>query len=156
MFSSRRVRRRSVLRLAALSPFALLAACSGSSKAAAPPKQEPGLTLEEATPVPTATAVPPIPTPQPFVVAVGEQRRMMMAGSPQETPLYVYGSGRPGKVVMVLGGVHGNEPGGWQAAERLQTTFRPAQGAFIVIPRANRQATLAFDRTGGIGDLNRL
>ena len=57
---------------------------------------------------------------------------------------------------MVLGGVHGNEPGGWLAAERLQTAFRPAQGAFLIIPRANKQATFAFDRTGGIGDLNRL
>ena len=156
MLSSRRVRRRSLLRLAALSPFALVVACSSSTKAAAPPKQEPGLTVEEATPIPTATSVPPTPTPQPFVVAESDQRRMMMAGSPQETPLYIYGSGRPGKVVMVLGGVHGNEPGGWQAAERLQATYRPAQGAFLVIPRANKQATFAFDRTGGIGDLNRL
>ena len=156
MPASRRIRRRSLLRLAALSPFALAAACSSASKAAEPPKQQPqGLTLEEATPVPTATAVPPTPTPPPFVVAEGEQRRMMMAGSAQETPLYVYGSGRPGKVVMVLGGVHGNEPGGWMAAERLQTSFRPASGAFLVIPRANKQATLAFDRTGGLGDLNR-
>jgi hypothetical protein len=146
-----------LLRLAALSPFALVAACSGSSKAAAPPKQEPGVTVDEPTPVATATAttVPPTPTPPPFVVAEGEQRRMMMAGSPQETPLYVYGSGRPGKVVMVLGGVHGNEPGGWLAAERVQASFRPANGAFLVIPRANKQATFAFDRTGGVGDLNR-
>jgi hypothetical protein len=80
----------------------------------------------------------------------------MMEGTAQETPLYIYGSGRPGKVVMVLGGVHGNEPGGWGAAERVQASFRPANGAFLVIPRANRVATVAFDRTGGVGDLNRL
>ena len=157
MLSSRRVERRSLLRLAPLLPLALVAACSGSSKAAAPPRQEPGLTVEEATPVPTATAsaVPPAPAPPPFVVAEGEQRRMMMSGSAQETPLYIYGSGRPGKVVIVLGGVHGNEPGGWLAAERLQQTFRPANGAFLVVPRANKLATFAFDRTGGLGDLNR-
>jgi hypothetical protein len=56
---------------------------------------------------------------------------------------------------MVLGGVHGNEPGGWLAAERLQANFRPTQGAFLVIPRANKIAVNAFDRTGGQGDLNR-
>jgi hypothetical protein len=158
MLSSRRVGRRGLLRLAALSPLAALVAACGGSSSAAPSRQEPGLTVEEATPVPTATYVPPAPQPAapPFVVAAGEERRMMMAGTAQETPLYVYGSGRPGKVVMVLGGVHGNEPGGWLAAERVQTTFRPAQGAFLIVPRANRVATIAFDRTGGVGDLNRL
>jgi len=144
------------LRFAALSPLAaLVAACSGSSQAAAPPKQEDALRPEEATPVPTATPAPPAPPP--FVVAEGEQRRSMLAGTPQETPLYIYGSGRPGKVLLVLGGVHGNEPGGWLAAERVQATFRPAQGAFLVIPRANKLAVNAFERTlPSLGDLNRL
>ena len=42
-----------------------------------------------------------------------------MAGTPYETPLYIFGSGQPGEIITVLGGVHGNEPGGWLAAERI-------------------------------------
>jgi hypothetical protein len=80
-----------------------------------------------------------------------------MAGTPQETPLYVFGSGQPGPVLAVLGGVHGNEPGGWLAADELLETFRPATGAFLVIARANRLATQQFVRTtDDLGDLNRL
>jgi hypothetical protein len=146
-----------VLRLAALSPVAALAAaCGGSSKLEIPaPPQDPELTIESATPQAAPPSLSPAAAQQPFVVPAGEDLRVMMAGTPQETPLYIYGTGRPGKVVMVLGGVHGNEPGGWLAAERVQQTFRPAVGAFLVIPRANRLATIAFTREGGQGDLNR-
>jgi hypothetical protein len=152
----RRIGRRKLLRLAALSPLGALAVACGGSDRPRILREEPEL-IEEATPQPQATPGPVTTTPQPFVVAEGEQRRMMMQGTPQETPLYVYGSGRPGKAVMVLGGVHGNEPGGWLAAERVQETFRPATGAFLVIPRANRVATNAFERTlPNLGDLNRL
>ena len=98
----------------------------------------------------------PTPAPPPFVVAEGEQGRLLMAGTPQETPLYVFGSGRPGTILMVLGGVHGNEPAGWLAAERLVDSMRPTDGAVLVIPRANRQADAAFVRTTiELGDLNR-
>src|SRR5687768_17502709 len=149
--SHRFSRRRLLAGLAAL-PAAFVLACSSSSKKLPTQLTERVVPMPELPP--TAT---PTPTPEPpFVVAPGEERRLLMAGTPQETPLYIYGSGRPGKVLMVLGGVHGNEPGGWLAGDRLQTSFRPAQGAFLIIPRANRLATIAFDRTGGQGDLNRL
>jgi hypothetical protein len=159
MAFKRRVGRRKLLRLAALSPLGVIAACGASGKMKpSQPVAEPEALVEEVTPpAPNATPGPVTTTPQPFVIAQGEQRRLMMEGTPQETPLYVYGSGRPGKTVMVLGGVHGNEPGGWLAAERVQQTFRPATGAFLIIPRANRVATNAFERTlPSLGDLNRL
>lgn len=80
-----------------------------------------------------------------------------MAGTPYETPMWVYGSGQLGKIVFAMGGVHGNEPGGWQAAERLQASFRPSRGAFIVVPRANKVPIQYFERTlPELGDLNRL
>ena len=80
-----------------------------------------------------------------------------MQGTAYETPLWVYGSGQPGKIVMVLGGVHGNEPGGWMAAEKLQASFRPARGAFLVVPRANKVSIQYYERTlPELGDLNRL
>jgi hypothetical protein len=79
-----------------------------------------------------------------------------MAGTPQETTLYVIGSGKPGPVVLVLGGVHGNEPGGWLAAEELVDVMRPDAGALLVVPRANEGAIVAGSRTApGLSDLNR-
>lgn len=57
---------------------------------------------------------------------------------------------------MVLGGVHGNEPGGWLAADEI-ATWEPAAGSLLVVPRANVQAIASFVRTfEEIGDLNRL
>ncbi len=57
---------------------------------------------------------------------------------------------------MVLGGVHGNEPGGWLAADEV-ATWAPAIGSLLTIPRANVQAIASFVRTfDDIGDLNRL
>ena len=99
----------------------------------------------------------PTATPPPFVVEEGEERRLLMADSPYETALHILGSGLPGEVLMVLGGVHGNEPGGWLAAERIVEDLRPAQGALLVVPHANQQATELFVRTTDeMGDLNRL
>jgi hypothetical protein len=65
-------------------------------------------------------------------------------------------SGLAGKTLMVLGGVHGNEPGGWMAAEEV-ATWTPARGSLVVVPRANVQAIPDFVRTrDDLGDLNRL
>jgi hypothetical protein len=90
-------------------------------------------------------------------VPEGEQKRLLLEGTPYETAMYVFGSGRPGNVLMVLGGVHGNEPGGWMGADRLLDRLRPSEGGFIIVPRANKQAAAAFVRTtDDLGDLNRL
>jgi Succinylglutamate desuccinylase / Aspartoacylase family len=143
-----RLSRRALLRLAGSLPAgALLAACgTGSSGVLSDAPQD---TSSEPTPSPT-------PAP-PFVVQAGEQLRQLMSGTPQETPLYIYGSGQPGPVLVVLGGVHGNEPGGWQAAERIQATLRPNTGALLVAPRANKLAINGLVRTtDDLGDLNRL
>lgn len=101
--------------------------------------------------------VPPTATPEPpFVIAAGETSGLMMAGTPYETPIYTFGTGLAGEIVLVLGGVHGNEPGGWLAAEEVVETVRPANGALIIIPKANRVATNLFERTtDAMGDLNR-
>ena len=80
-----------------------------------------------------------------------------MADTPQETPLYIFASGQPGPVLLTLGGVHGNEPGGWLAAERIVGQVRLASGALLVVPRANVLAVQSFVRTTPeLGDLNRL
>lgn len=80
----------------------------------------------------------------------------MMADTKWATPLVVSHSGVEGPRVMVLGGVHGNEPGGWRAAEQI-AQWQPTAGSLLTIPRANVLATYEFERTlPGFGDLNRL
>jgi hypothetical protein len=57
---------------------------------------------------------------------------------------------------MLLGGVHGNEPGGWLAGDEL-TAWQPSRGSLLVLPRANVLAIRALERTfPELGDLNRL
>lgn len=151
-----RVSRRRLLALGASLSAALpvsiaVSACSGDTI-------EQGVMAGDRAPEATSTSVPapPTPTPEPFVVAAGEQRFALMSGTKFETPLYVFGSGRAGPIAMALGGVHGNEPGGWLAAERVVERIRPAVGALLVVPRANRIATNLFERTTDeIGDVNR-
>jgi hypothetical protein len=112
---------------------------------------------EALSPTQTPTPPPPTPTPEPFIVAEGVQEHVLMAGSQYQSRLYVFGTGRPGNIILALGGVHGNEPGGWLAAEQVVDYVRPDTGALLVIPRANRLATFAFVRTtDDMGDLNRM
>ena len=153
--NERRIARRDVLRLAVAGPLAgLLAACASSAPGRVVVDEVGGKIGELGSAVePTAT---PVPEP-PFVIPAGDQTISLMAGTAYQTPLYVFGSGLPGPALMVLGGVHGNEPGGWFAAERLVDRLRPRRGALLVVPRANRVADAALVRTTDeMGDLNRL
>jgi hypothetical protein len=160
------VSRRKLLRMAAALPIgAIVAACSTGGDDE--PRESASTQVESASipaatevvpPTAAATATPlPTATPEPFIVPAGEQKLMLMPGTPYETPYYVYGTGSLGPILTVLGGVHGNEPGGWLAAERLVEQVRPANGAFLVLPRANHVAVGLFERTTDeLGDLNRL
>ena len=81
--------------------------------------------------------------------------KTIASGTKYATSLYVIKSGVPGPVVMVTGGVHGNEPAGYQAA-RLIKNYSVKKGTLLVIPEANRLAVLNKTRTAtGVGDLNR-
>lgn len=126
---------------------AFLAACSRDSQpfpAAAAAEDAPG-------PAPSATLTA---APQP-VFAAGTESFLLMPDTQWETPGVAIHSGLPGSRVMVFGGVHGNEPGGWLAAEEI-ARWRPLAGSLIVMPRLNRLSTQAFVRTvDGFGDLNR-
>jgi hypothetical protein len=81
---------------------------------------------------------------------------MLLEGTPWQTRAMVAHSGLAGRTLMVLGGVHGDEPGGWMAAEEV-ASWTPARGSLVVVPRANAQAIPEFVRTrDDLGDLNRL
>lgn len=142
----------------AVAAGAVAAACSGPETQRA--RRSEG--LEEAVVVPglaktdTPTPIAPTATPTPTPAPRGTTTVPLLAGTRWETPLVVHQSGLRGPAVMVLGGVHGNEPGGWGAADVLQK-WEPLAGSLLVVPRANVEAIAGFVRTTeAIGDLNRL
>ncbi len=58
-------------------------------------------------------------------------------GTTWETPWRVIESGEPGPTVLVVGGIHGNEPAGFRAAEQIQH-WPIVRGKLVVLPRVNR------------------
>lgn len=83
------------------------------------------------------------------------EEQLLAAGTRYATPYYDNDSGISGPVVVVVGGMHGNEPAGYLAARRL-AGLKPQKGRLIVIPEANKLAIETKTRTGSHpGDLNR-
>jgi hypothetical protein len=73
--------------------------------------------------------------------------------TPHQLDVYrIYGR-RPGKTLMIVGGIQGDEPGGFLSAD-LYTDITLAQGNLIVVPRANLRSIILFNR-GPSGDMNR-
>ncbi len=75
------------------------------------------------------------------------------ANTPDELNVYrVYGA-RDGKTLMIIGGIQGDEPGGFLSAD-LYADISLAQGNIIVVPRANFYSIILNQR-GPDGDMNR-
>lgn len=84
-----------------------------------------------------------------------DQVKTLAASSKYATKLYIIKSGQPGPVVLIVGGVHGNETAGYKAARQL-CDFSPSKGTLLVIPEANQLAIAAKKRVAsGQADLNR-
>lgn len=60
----------------------------------------------------------------------------------------------PGNTILILGGIHGNESGGYKAAEQL-LSVPLRRGTLIVIPHVNARA-IAANQRGIDGDMNRM
>lgn len=86
-------------------------------------------------------------------VETERETHLMMEGTEYETTVHVLTAGE-GPTGMVLGGVHGNEVGGVEAAH-IATEYGLAGGRVIVIPETNRPAVEEETRHGPDGDLNR-
>ncbi len=81
--------------------------------------------------------------------------RLLMPGTAWETTLYIIESPREGPTVMITGGIHGDEPAGYLAADGI-ASWAIDSGTLVVLPRANIPAILENSRNApGIGDLNR-
>lgn len=65
----------------------------------------------------------------------------------------IYGK-KPGKTIMLIGGIQGDEPGGYLTAD-LYADITLRKGNLIVVPRANFYSILLNQRNGLTGDMNR-
>ncbi|XVH32739.1 hypothetical protein ACNS7O_06035 [Haloferacaceae archaeon DSL9] len=78
--------------------------------------------------------------------------RLLMAGTPHETPVFETVGDEPGPTVMVVGGVHGNEVAGYRAAAEI-AAWEIERGTLVTIPEADRVAVERRTRTG-VDDLD--
>ncbi len=145
--------RRTFLRLIAGGAGALLLP-AGRSVLAVAPSADNAAAADPIAPAPTPDASV---SPASRATAIASQsERRLLSGTPSETTLVIARAETPGPTVLVLGGVHGNEPGAWVAAGEV-AGWRPRAGTLLVIPRANVLAIEACARTlPALGDLNRL
>jgi predicted deacylase len=99
--------------------------------------------------VPGGTTAPPPPP------AVKETVVELAPATKYATKAYIYEAAASGPAVLLVGGVHGNEPAGSLAAEKFLSP-QLVKGTLIVVPRANNLALDANKRTlPEITDLNR-
>mgnify|MGYP000846044390 CR=1 FL=1 len=77
-----------------------------------------------------------------------------LANTEHELHIYrIYGK-EPGKTMMLIGGIQGDEPGGYLTAD-LYADITLRKGNLIVVPRANFYSILLNQRDGMTGDMNR-
>ena len=134
MAAVRRFSRRTFL--AAAGTMVAAAACS-TGKATGPGERltTPMLAGDGLLGTPTPTVVRPTFAPTATATPVpvrgrGMQQRLLMADTPWATSLSIRSSGVRGPAVMILGGVHGNEPGGWLAADTVAEWIPSAGDAY--------------------------
>ncbi|HJM56598.1 MAG: hypothetical protein CMJ98_03345 [Planctomycetes bacterium] len=87
------------------------------------------------------------------------QVTLIAKGTEAETPCWILTAEETGPTVLIVGGMHGNEPSGAAVAEQI-TSWSIGRGQLIVVPRANVLALEAEQRRtpgklGDVGDLNR-
>lgn len=76
------------------------------------------------------------------------------AGSSLEFTLHKLESDKPGPTVLVVGGIQGDEPGGFHAASLLVTDYKVSSGKLWVVPNLNFESIIKRSR-GVNGDMNR-
>ncbi len=68
--------------------------------------------------------------------------------------LYKKEGEKPGNTLLVIGGIHGNEPGGYYAPSFLVRYYTVTKGSLWVVPNLNFDSIVKF-RRGIYGDMNR-
>ena len=73
---------------------------------------------------------------------------------PLRFSLHKIESGVPGPTLLVIGGIQGDEPGGFTAASMLVTNYTVKSGSVWVVPNLNFESIIRRSR-GVHGDMNR-
>ncbi|WP_336360108.1 PKD domain-containing protein [Haladaptatus sp. ZSTT2] len=79
---------------------------------------------------------------------------LLLEGTEHETEVFVTQGEADGPTVLVIGGIHGNETAGYEAAAEI-AEWDIESGTLVTIPRANEVAISNDSRIGDGGDLNR-
>lgn len=89
----------------------------------------------------------------PSSALAGREHIVHFPNTAYELNIYkIYGE-QPGKTLMLIGGIQGNEPGGFLSAD-LYADMSLEKGNLIVVPRANFYSII-LNRRGVNGDMNR-
>lgn len=75
--------------------------------------------------------------------------RRFMENTIHQTPVFRFRGSEGGPAVLIIGGTHGNEKAGFEAAYRLLRRFAddpPDRGTLFLLPEANRRAVLKDSR----------
>ena len=78
----------------------------------------------------------------------------MVLSEPLRFSLHKIESGIPGPTLLVIGGIQGDEPGGFTAASMLVTNYKVEKGSVWVVPNLNFESIIKRSR-GIHGDMNR-
>ena len=100
------------------------------------------MTLEEKT---TTTVI------ETTVNTIVHTKTIILDGTIWETDVHYFESSIPGPRVVIVGGIHGDEIAGWNAALELLTKEDYFIGTVMIIPKANLQACNAVQRYAGLG-----
>ena len=88
-------------------------------------------------------------------LALGQiQEEVFLRNTDHELHVYRIFGEKPGKTIMLIGGIQGDEPGGYLTAD-LYAAVHLKRGNLIVVPRANFYSILLNQRQGQTGDMNR-
>lgn len=81
----------------------------------------------------------------PAVLADDISLQYLGSGKPWQTEIFIKDSGQQGPTVVVIGGVHGNEPAGARAAAQIRH-WPIKRGKLIVVPKLNTKSLAADTR----------
>ena len=82
------------------------------------------------------------------------RHEVFLANTDHELHVYRITGDEPGKTIMLIGGIQGDEPGSYLTAD-LYPDIHLKKGNLIVVPRANFYSILLNRREGLTGDMNR-
>lgn len=82
------------------------------------------------------------------------RHEVFLPNTDHELHVYRVFGEEPGKTIMIIGGIQGDEPGSYLTAD-LYADIHLKKGNLIVVPRANLYSILLNRREGLTGDMNR-